>query len=265
MEAPLFFWSQAKSAEQLISKTIFPTQYSDVTALTKNERASPQHAKLKNFLRVKLYLKSETNFFSLLVFTGSQGSENWRRARHDDATFVMKTKSYKKEVDTLFSFFLLGWWPFKWRKQPLIFLFGFLLEPGQRPLQGKSKFETSATSRETKAHAIRSSAEKRKTSKWKIQDFNQGGWPQIMPSSAKPGQAQPEALRFSQFKKEKLLGVLATYTNYREAFTNLLGGSGLSKRKLPKSGIQFFRLLVFTESQVLPGTFNSRKKNSKIP
>jgi hypothetical protein len=76
MEAPLFFWSQAKSAEQLISKIIFPTQYSDVTALIKNERASPQNAKLKNFLRVKPYLKSETNFFSLLVFTGSQGSKN---------------------------------------------------------------------------------------------------------------------------------------------------------------------------------------------
>ena len=62
MEAPLFFWSQAKSAEQLISKIIFPTQYSDVTALIKNERASPQNAKLKKMM-VKLYLKSETNFF----------------------------------------------------------------------------------------------------------------------------------------------------------------------------------------------------------
>ena len=94
----------------------------------------------------------------------------------------------------------------------------------------------------------------------KIKDFNQGCWPQIMPSSAKPGQGQPEAFRFSHLKKEELPKVLATSTNYREAFTNLLGSSGLPKRKLPKSGIQFFRLLVFTESQVLPGTFNSRKK-----
>ena len=68
MEAPLFFWSQAKSAEQLISKIIFPTQYSDVTALIKNERASPQNAKLNIFLRLKLYLKSETNFFFLTGF-----------------------------------------------------------------------------------------------------------------------------------------------------------------------------------------------------
>ena len=75
MKAQLFFWSQAKSAEQLISKIIFPTQYSDVTALIKNERASPQNAKLKKKMRVKLHLKSETNFFSLLVFTGSQGSK----------------------------------------------------------------------------------------------------------------------------------------------------------------------------------------------
>ena len=59
----------------LILKMVLPRRYSDVTALIKNERASPQNAKLKILLRVKLYLKSETNFFSLLVFTGSQGSK----------------------------------------------------------------------------------------------------------------------------------------------------------------------------------------------
>ena len=81
MEAPLFFWSQAKSAEQLISKIIFPTQYSDVTAFIKNEGApktppkSPQNAKRSNFFQEELYFNSETNFFSLLVFTGSQGSK----------------------------------------------------------------------------------------------------------------------------------------------------------------------------------------------
>ena len=126
MEAPLFFWSQAKSAEQLISKIIFPTQYSDVTALIKNERASPQNAKLKNFLRVKLYLKSETNFFSLLVFTGSQGSKNWRRARHHDATFLMKTKRYKKEDDNFF--FLAGLVAFQMEKATIDF--SFWVSPG---------------------------------------------------------------------------------------------------------------------------------------
>ena len=75
------FWSQAKSAEQLISKITFPTQYSDVTAFIKNEGApktppkSPQNAKRSNFFQEELYLNSETNFFSLLVFTGSQGSK----------------------------------------------------------------------------------------------------------------------------------------------------------------------------------------------
>ena len=123
MEALLFFWSQGKSAEQLISKIIFSTQYSDVTALIKNERASPQNAKLKNFLRIKLYLKSETNFFSLLVFTGSQGSKNWRRARHHDAIFLMKPKRYKRKCDHVFFFYLLGWWPPRWRQQPESFLF----------------------------------------------------------------------------------------------------------------------------------------------
>ena len=98
----------------------------------------------------------------------------------------------------------------------------------------------------------------------KIKDFNQGGWPQIMPSSAKPGQAQPEAIRFLKLKKEKLLGVLATCTNYGEAFTNLSGGSVLPKRRLQKSGIQLFRLPVFTEPRVLPGTFIAQKKTSKI-
>ena len=80
-------------------------------------------------------------------------------------------------------------------------------------------------------------------------------------------QAWPSPARSSQIlaiKKEKLLGVLATCTNYREAFTNLLGGSGLPKGRLPKSGIQFFRLPVFTEPQVLPGTFDARKKNFEI-
>ena len=96
------FWSQAKSAEQLISKIIFPTQYSDVTAFIKNEGApktppkSPLNAKRSNFFQEELYLNSETNFFSLLVFTGSQGSKNWRRARHHDAIFLMKPKRYKR-------------------------------------------------------------------------------------------------------------------------------------------------------------------------
>ena len=63
------FWSQAKSAEQLISKIIFPTQYSDVTAFIKNEGApktppkSPLNAKRSNFFQEELYLNSETNFF----------------------------------------------------------------------------------------------------------------------------------------------------------------------------------------------------------
>ena len=78
-------------------------------------------------MRVKLYLKSETNFFSLLVFTGSQGSKNWRRARHHDATFLTKTKRDKEDDDNLF-FLLLGWWPLMWRQPPLTFLFG--VSPG---------------------------------------------------------------------------------------------------------------------------------------
>ena len=36
---------------------------------------SPQNAKRSNFFQDELYLNFETNFFSLLVFTGSQGSK----------------------------------------------------------------------------------------------------------------------------------------------------------------------------------------------
>ena len=86
---------------------VFPTQYSDVTALIKNERKSPQNAKLSNFFQGHLYLKYETNYFSLLVFTGSRGSKNWRRARHHVATFVRKTKRHRKD-DTNF-FFCFAW------------------------------------------------------------------------------------------------------------------------------------------------------------
>ena len=56
----------------------------------------------KENLRVKLYLKSETNSCSLLFSTGSQGSKNWRRARHHDAIFLMKPKRYKRKCDHVF-------------------------------------------------------------------------------------------------------------------------------------------------------------------
>ena len=105
--------------------------------LLKKKRASPQNAKLKIFLRVKLYLKSETNFFSLLVFTGSQGSKNWRRTRHHDATFVMKTKRHIKNDTNIFLFCLLGA-PQDGDSNLWFFFLGFLLEPGQRPLAGQT-------------------------------------------------------------------------------------------------------------------------------
>ena len=98
MEAPLFFWSQAKSPEQLISKIISPTQHSDVTALIKNERASPQNAKPKKKLKVKLHLKSETNFFSLLVFTGSQGSKKLAPRAPPRRYFCDESEKVKKKI-----------------------------------------------------------------------------------------------------------------------------------------------------------------------
>ena len=65
--------------------------------------------------------------FSLLVFTGSQGSKNCRRARHHDATFMMKTKRYKKEDDNFF-FFLAGLVAFQMEKATIDF--SFWVSPG---------------------------------------------------------------------------------------------------------------------------------------
>ena len=176
----------------------------------------------------------------------------------------MKTKRHKKENHNLF--FSFAWLVASQEETATIdFSFwGFSWTLVRDPLQGKPEFRTWASSWNTRALAIRRWARKRKTSKWKIKDFNLGGWPQ---SHAIICQAWPRPARSCQIlaiKKEKLLGVLATCTNYREAFTNLSAGSGFPKRRLTKSGIQFFRLPVFTEPQVLPGTFNARKKNFKI-
>ena len=136
----------------------------------------------------------------------------------------MKTNKHKKENDN-WCLFLLGWWPPRWRQQPLIFCLAFLLEPGQRPLAGQTWIQNLPSSWGTGALAISRWTRTTKNLQMKNQrfqfwrlsvdndwsanalntkskDFNQGCWPQIMPSSAKPRQAQPEALRFSQLKKK---------------------------------------------------------------
>ena len=94
------------------------------------------------FFQEELYLNSETNFFSLLVFTGSQDPKNWRRARHHDATFLMKTKRHKEEDDNLF-------FPFAWlvasQKETATIDFsfwGFSWNLVRDPLQGKPEFRT---------------------------------------------------------------------------------------------------------------------------
>ena len=222
---------------------------------------------------------------------------------------------------------------------------GFSWNLVRDPLQGKPEFRTRASSWNTRALAIRRWARKRKTSKWKIKDFNLGGcqwimtglwkswallpiycrrpleqyttvweytsllncfcndlgkvccvscWAEVASRRASPSlgnkpyqkvpsricptfvqpwlcngtgkdpqkaqQTNSQLPEFLAFKKEKLLRCFATCTNYGGAFTNLLRSSGLPKRRLPKSGIQFFSLPVFTESQDLGGTLNFPKK-----
>ena len=54
--------------------------------------------------RGELYLESETSFFSLLFFTGSQGSKNWRRTPQHDAIFLTNTKNIKTRIGFMFPF-----------------------------------------------------------------------------------------------------------------------------------------------------------------
>ena len=99
----------------------------------------------------------------------------------------------------------------------------------------------------------------------KIKDFNQGCWPQIMPPSAKPDQAQPEALRFSQLKKKHFSGfspLVLTIERplqiYQEA------------QDSPKGGFQnlefnFFAYLFLLSHRFCPGRSMLEKKTRNFP
>ena len=130
-----------------------------------------------------------------------------------------------------FSFFyLLGWWPPRWRQQPESFL--FRVSPGtlsdtpcranlNSKLQPAFEITGHTCNKKLSQKTKNPPTENQRFQFWrlsvnynwsmnalsiKIKDFNQEGWPQIMPSSAKPGQAQPEALRFLQLKKKNFWG-----------------------------------------------------------
>ena len=98
----------------------------------------------------------------------------------------------------------------------------------------------------------------------KIKDFNQGGWPQIMPSSAKPGQAQPEALRFSQLKKKNFWGfspLVLTIERplqiYQEAQYSPKGG-------FKNLEFNFFAYLFLLSHRFCQGRSILRKKTSRF-
>ena len=161
-------------------------------------------------------------------------------------------------------FLLLGWWPPRRRQPPLTFLFGFLLEPGQRPLAGQTWIQNLSQLLKYQSTCNKKVSQKTKNLQIRNQRFQSR---RLTTDHATICQAWPRPARSFQIlaiKKEKLQGALATSTNYREPSTNLSGGSGLPRRRHPKSGIQFFRLPVFTEPQVLLETFNAQKKTSKF-
>ena len=141
----------------------------------------------------------------------------------------MKPKRYKRKFDHVFFLIcLVGGLPDGGSNQRVFFL-GFLLEPCRIPLAGQTWIQNfsqplryqGTCNKKLSQNTEIPTTENQRFQFWrlsvnynwstnalniKIKDFNQGGWPQIMPSSAKPGQAQPEAVRFSQLKKKNFWG-----------------------------------------------------------
>ena len=176
----------------------------------------------------------------------------------------MKTKRHKKENHNLF--FSFAWLVASQEETATIdFSFwGFSWTLVRDPLQGKPEFKTWASSWNNSTLVIRRWARKRKTSKRKIKDFNQGGWPQIMPSSAKPGQGQPEALRFSQLKKKNFRGFSPLVLTIERPLQIYQQG-----QDSPKGGVQNLDSNFFAYLFLLSHRFCSRrsmfeKKTSKI-
>ena len=176
----------------------------------------------------------------------------------------MKTRRHKEDDDNLF--FSFAWLVASQKETATIdFSFwSFSWNLVRDPFQGKPEFRTWASSWNTRALAIRRWARKRKTSKLKIKDFNQGGWPQIMPPSAKPGQGQPEAFRFSQLKKKNFRGfsplvltIESTLQIYQEGQDSPEGGI----RNLESN---FFAYLFLLSHRFCSRRSMLRKKTSKF-
>ena len=145
-----------------------------------------------------------------------------------------------------------------------LFFLGFLLESGQRPLAGQTWIQNLSQLLKYQSTCNKKVSQKTKNLQIKNQRFQSR---RLTTDHATICQAWPRPARSFQIlaiKKEKLRGVLATSTNYREPSTNLSGGSGLHRRRHPKSGIHFFRLPVFTEPKVLLETVNAQTKNLEI-
>ena len=176
----------------------------------------------------------------------------------------MKTKRHKKENHNLF--FSFAWLVASQEETATIdFSFcGFSWTLVRDPLQGKPEFRTWASSWNTRALAIRRWARKRKTSKWKIKDFNLGGWPQ---SHAIICQAWPRPARSCQIlaiKKEKLPGFSPLVLTIERPLQIYQQG-----QDSPKGGVQNLESNFFAYLFLLSHRFCSRrsmleKKTSKF-
>ena len=176
----------------------------------------------------------------------------------------MKTKRHKKENHDLF--FSFAWLVASQEETATIdFSFwGFSWTLVRNPLQGKPEFRTWASSWNTKALAIRRWArnekppnEKSKISTWEVDH-------RVMPSSAKPGQGQPEAVRFSQLKKKNFRGFSPLVLTIERPLQIYQQG-----QDSPKGGVQNLESNFFAYLFLLSHRFCSRrsmleKKTSKF-
>ena len=101
--------------------------------------------------------------------------------------------------------------------------------------------------------------------KLKIKDFNQGGWPQIMPSSAKPGQAQPEALRFSQLKKKNFWGFSPLVLTIERPLQIYQEAQDSPKGSFQHLESNFFAYLFLLNHRFCQGRSIPQKRNRKFP
>ena len=86
-----------------------------------------------------------------------------------------------------------------------------------------------------------------------------------MPSSAKPGQAQPEAIRFSQLKKKNFSGFSPLILTIERPLQIYEEAQDPPKGSFQNLESNFFAYLFLLSHRFYQGRSIPEKKNSKIP